>query len=283
VVVAFLGTGGMGLPMARNLARARLEVRAWNRTRSRAAPLTADGVTVCESPRDAVEGADVLVTMLTDGPAVAAAVQGALRPGLLWLQTSTVGVEWTERLAAEAERAGALLVDAPVLGSTQPAAAGELTVLASGPDDAIDRLGPVLDAIGSRTLRLGPAGAGTRLKLVFNLWILSVTAAAGEAIALADALGPGGRAFLDLIAGGPADAGYAQRKGPLMLDRDYAPSFRLGLGRKDAALALEAARSEEVDLRLGEALLEAIDAAIELGYADSDIAAVHESTRRGSA
>jgi 3-hydroxyisobutyrate dehydrogenase len=268
--------------MARNLARSGLEVRVWNRTRARAEPLAADGIAVCDSPAAAADGADVLVTMLTDGPAVSESVAGLLRPGLLWLQTSTVGVEWCERLAAEAERGGAVLVDAPVLGSVAPAEAGELTVLASGPDEAIGRLAPVLDAIGSSTLRLGAAGAGTRMKLVFNFWILAVTAAASEAIALAEELGAGGGRFLELIAGTFADAGYAQRKGPSMLARDYPPSFRLGLGRKDAALALEAGRAEELRLRLGEALVAAMDAAIARGYGDSDIAAVHEATRSGS-
>jgi 3-hydroxyisobutyrate dehydrogenase len=283
VDVAFLGTGAMGLPMARNIARAGHAVRAWNRTRERAEPLAADGVVVCDTPAEAADGADALVTMLTDGPVVAESVDGILRPGVLWLQTSTVGVEWHERLAEAAAEAGAILVDAPVIGSVQPAEAGELTVLASGPDDAIDRLEPVLDAIGSSTLRLGPAGAGTRMKLVFNFWILAVTATAGETIALAEALGVGGDRFLELIAGGFADAGYAQRKGPLMLKRDYTPSFRLGLGRKDAALALEAGRAEGLDLRLAEALVAAMDVAIERGHADSDIAAVHEATRPGSA
>jgi 3-hydroxyisobutyrate dehydrogenase len=283
VDVAFLGAGAMGLPMARNIARAGHVVRAWNRTRERAEPLAAEGVVVCDTPAEAADGAEALVTMLTDGPVVAEAVDGILRPELLWLQTSTVGVEWHERLAGAAAEAGAILVDAPVIGSVQPAEAGELTVLASGPDDGIDRLEPVLDAIGSSTLRLGPAGAGTRMKLVFNFWILAVTATAGETIALAEALGVGGDRFLELIAGGFADAGYAQRKGPLMLKRDYTPSFRLGLGRKDAALALEAGRAEGLDLRLAEALVAAMDVAIERGHADSDIAAVHEATRPGSA
>ena len=282
MVVAFLGTGGMGLPMARNVARAGHDVRTWNRTRARAEPLAADGVTVCETPAEAAEGADVLVTMLTDGPSVAESVEGVLRPGLIWLQTSTVGVEWIERLEAAADRAGAALVDAPVLGSIAPAEAGELIVLASGPGEAIDTVAPLLDAIGTQTHRLGAVGAGTRMKLVFNFWILSVTASAGETIALAEELGAGGRRFLELIAGTFADAGYAQRKGPLMLERDYPPSFRLALGRKDAALALEAGRAEELELRLGAALLEAMDVAIARGYGESDIAAVHESTRRGS-
>jgi 3-hydroxyisobutyrate dehydrogenase len=281
--VAFLGTGAMGAPMARNLARAGHEVRAWNRTRARAEPLAADGVTVSNSPAAAAEGADVLVTMLSDGPAVAAAVDGLLSAGLLWLQMSTIGVAWTERLAGRAREAGTVFVDAPVTGSIGPADTGELTVLASGPDEARERAAPVFDAVGSRTLWLGEAGAGTRQKLVFNFWILATTAAAGDTLALAEALGVDGARFLESLEGGIADSPYARGKGPLMLRREYPASFRLELGRKDAALAVEAAREAGFKLVAADGVLAAYDRAIERGYGDADIAAVHESTRPGRA
>jgi 3-hydroxyisobutyrate dehydrogenase len=279
MVVAFLGTGAMGAPMARNIARAGHEVRAWNRTRERAEPLAADGVTVCDTPAEAVGPADVLVTMLSDGPAVASVVDGVLRKRLLWLQMSTVGLDWTERFAAAAREAGAVFVDAPSLGSIGPAERGELTVLASGPDEARERAASIFDAVGSGTRWLGESGAGTRLKLVFNFWILATTAAAGETLALAEALGVDGQGFLEQIEGGFADAPYARFKGPLMLRREYTPSFRLALGRKDAALAVEAGRKAGVEMPVAEAVVAAMDRAIERGYGDGDIAAVIESTR----
>ena len=281
--IALLGTGAMGEPIARNLLAAGFELRAWNRTPTRAQPLAEAGATVVRTPAEAGDGADVLLTMLADGPAVAAAADGVLRDGLLWLQLSTVGIRWTERLAAAAADADAVFVDAPVLGSIDRAASGELTVLASGPDDAHEAAAPVFDAIGSATQWLGAAGAGTRLKLVLNSWVLGTTALTAETIALADALGVGGARFLELIAGTFTDSPYGQVKGRKMVAADWEPLFRLELGRKDAALALEAAREAGLEPAVAAAVVEAFSRALERGYGDGDIAAVIEATRPGSA
>ncbi len=197
--VAVLGTGIMGLPMARNLAKAGLEVRAWNRTREKAEPLADDGVTVAGS------AAGVVVTMLADGDAVKQVAEEALGEAgdALWLQTSTVGLAATRELAELAERSGTAFVDSPVLGTKAPAEQGELVVLASGPEDVRDAAAPVFDAIGKKTLWLGEAGAGTRMKLVLNMWLLSLTAALGESIALAEALGADPATFLEILDGAP--------------------------------------------------------------------------------
>src|SRR5438105_3957261 len=147
--VAFLGTGIMGAPMAANLARAGLDVRVWNRTRAKAEPLAETGARVADTAAAAAEGADILVTMLADGPAVAESFEAAsVGSGTLWLQMSTVGLEWTDRLAAAADKAKAVFVDAPVLGTKQPAEKGQLLVLASGPEDVHDRAAEVFDVLG---------------------------------------------------------------------------------------------------------------------------------------
>src|SRR5262249_35143885 len=142
LTVAFLGTGGMGGPRARTIARAGLTVRAWNRTAERARPLENDGATVVERAEDAVEGADVAVTMLSDADAtidVADTLLPALGPDAIWVQAGTIGIDPIEHCIDLAERAGRTIIDAPVLGTLKPAQDGKLTVLASGPDDAIDR------------------------------------------------------------------------------------------------------------------------------------------------
>jgi 3-hydroxyisobutyrate dehydrogenase len=283
VVVAFLGTGAMGAPMARNIAAAGHDVRAWNRTPARAEAIAGERLTAWTSASEAAAGADVLVTMLADGAATAEATGGALREGLVWAQMGTVGLEWNERLAEQAASAGASFVDAPVLGSLPAAESAELIVLASGPDAAIDAAQPVFDAIGTETHRLGDVGAGTRMKLVFNYWVLVLTALTGETVALADGLGAGGGRFLELIAGRLPDSAYAQMKGKKMVTGDLSPMFRLVLGRKDVALALEAARDAQLDLAVGDAVLAEMDLAIRRGYGDADTAAVIEATRRGSA
>ena len=282
-VVAFFGTGAMGAPMARNLADAEFDVRAWNRSASRADELAAHGVTVCATPADAAAEADVLVTMLSDGPTTAEVVEGTLRPGLLWAQMGTVGIEWALRLAELAGVAQADFLDAPVIGSTPAADAGELVVFASGADDAIDRAEPVFAVVAKETLRVGEVGAATRLKLVFNYWALGLTALTGEVLALAERLDVGGERFLKLIEGGFADSTYAQLKGKKMLTRDWTPLFKLTLGRKDVALVLDAAVGAGLDLALGKAVLEELDRAIIRGYGDGDTAAVIEAIRPGSA
>jgi 3-hydroxyisobutyrate dehydrogenase len=276
--IAFLGTGAMGAPMARNLVRAGHVVRVWNRTATRAEELVADGAVACGTPAEACDGADVLVTMLADGPATAAAVQGVLRPGLAWAQMGTVGVEWTERFAGLAAGAGTLYADAPVLGSLAPAESGELTVLAAGSDEALDACQEVFDVVGSRTLRLGAAGNGTRMKLVLNFWVLGQTALVGEVVSLAEALGVGAAQFLDLIEGGFTDAPYARLRARRMLDHDFAPMFSLALGHKDVSLALEAGTAEGLQLDVAAAVGEEMRRAIAKGYGAEDIGAVVTAT-----
>jgi 3-hydroxyisobutyrate dehydrogenase len=169
-VIAFLGTGRMGGPMAANLVRAGFVVRAWDRTASRAAALVKDGATVAASPAQAVKGAGILITMLADGPATEQALRGPdggldLAPGLIWIQMATVGMEWTERFVNTATRYRVSFFDAPVSGSQEPAQAGELTILASGPSWMQEAVAPVFAALGRATTWLGPAGNGTRAKL----------------------------------------------------------------------------------------------------------------------
>jgi 3-hydroxyisobutyrate dehydrogenase len=280
--VAVLGTGTMGAPMARNLAAAGLDVRAWNRTRERAEALGGDGIEVAETPAEAAAGADAVLTILSDGRAVYAVMadEGALEAmssDAVWIQASTVGLASTEELTGIAERAGVPFVDSPVLGTKAPAEAGELTVLASGPEDALVRARPVFDAIGARTLELGPAGGGSRMKLVVNEWLLSLTAALAETLALADRLSVEGSKFLEVIEGGPIDVGYAQLKGKMMLTGDYEPSFALALARKDADLVREAAAAEGIELPLNAVVRDRFAAAEAAGHGDADMAAVHEA------
>ncbi|MDT8914033.1 NAD(P)-dependent oxidoreductase [Amycolatopsis sp. PS_44_ISF1] len=282
--IAFLGTGIMGRPMAANLARAGHEVRAWNRTRAKAEPLAAEGATVFGSAREAVDGAEIVVTMLADGPTVAEVIAGAgLAPGTLWLQTSTVGIEWAGRLAGAAERAGVAFVDCPVMGTRLPAERAELQVLAAGPAEVRERAAPVFDAIGVRTRWLGPEpGTATRLKLVMNGWVLALTNATAESLALAGALGVDPESFFDVMTGTTFDVGYARMKGPLMLSGDYPASFPAALAAKDARLVVEAA-GDEVDLAGAKAALAHLEAVVEAGHGEEDMAVLYRAVAKGRA
>ncbi|HEY4826217.1 MAG TPA: NAD(P)-dependent oxidoreductase [Solirubrobacteraceae bacterium] len=254
IQVAVLGAGStMGLPMARNIARSGMKVRGWNRTIEKASSLEDDGVQVCETPRDAAAGANVILTMLADGDAVIDAVEHAIDKAsddVLWLQMSTIGEAATDRCAEVAQSHSLTLIDAPVLGTKQPAEDGKLVVLASGPADARARVQPIFDAVGQKTIWVGEAGAGTRLKMVANSWVLTVTEGTAETIALAEGLGLDPQLFLDAVEGGALDLPYLRMKGKAIIGRDFEASFRLRLAAKDARLIEESAQRHDIDVPL---------------------------------
>lgn len=278
--VAVLGTGTIGVPIARNLAGAGFDVRVWNRTREKAEPLAEDGATVCDSAVGAARDAELVLTVLADAESIAETVEEVeFADDAIWVQIATVGVDGAERLAELAAEKGVSFVDAPVLGTRQPAEQGKLVVLASGSHEALDRCAPVFDAIGQATRRLGAVPNGSKLKMVTNLWLLAVTEGAAEAIALAEGLGLDPREFLDTMEGSQIDTPYLHLKGEAMLERKLDPSFKLKLAEKDASLVLEAAARAGVEPRVARAVREAFERGIELGHGDEDMAAVYFAAR----
>src|SRR4051812_7753586 len=279
--VAVLGAGGtMGLPVARNIAKAGTQGRAWNRTREKAKPLSADRIEVLDTAADAVSGAKTILTILTDADAVLSTMDGpegalsAAEQGAIWLQMTTIGIEGTERCAVLADQHRVTLVDAPVVGTKQPAEQGKLTVLASGPDDTLDACQPIFDAIGQKTVRLGEAGAGTRMKLVINSWLLSLVEGLAETIAFAEGIGVDPETFLETISGGPVDNPYAQMKGKMMIERNFEPAFKLELAAKDARLVLEAMERHDLDLPMLQAIRDQLAEAAE-DYGEKDMSATY--------
>ncbi|GII79436.1 dehydrogenase [Sphaerisporangium rufum] len=279
--VAVLGTGIMGAPMARNLLKQGHQVRVWNRTTSRAEPLRDAGGIVAGTPAEAVESADVIITILTDGEAVRETMTGAaagLRPGQIWAQMSTVGPAALAPLAELAGEHGLVFVDAPVQGTKQPAESGQLIILAAGPADARPVLQPLFDAMGRRTEWLGEdgaSGAGTRLKLAGVNYAIALTAVLGESLALAKGLGTDPKLFVDLITGGPLDSAYFQAKTKALLEGDLSPSFTLANAEKDLRLVSQAAAAHGVRLDLTPAAVERFRRAIDQGHGDQDMAAAY--------
>ena len=174
--VALLGTGIMGTPMARSLLKAGLRVRVWNRTAEKARVLAAEGADLAETPADAVREAAFVITMLTDTAAVLSVMEQAAESvpdGAVWLQTS-MDTD-AERAARLANDHGITFVSCPVIGTRETAKRGRLVVLASGPADALDRAQPIFDAIGSKTVRLGPeAGRVSHFTLVATAWTVGL-------------------------------------------------------------------------------------------------------------
>jgi 3-hydroxyisobutyrate dehydrogenase len=246
----------MGFAMARNLARAGFAVRAWNRSRQKAEPLAEDGATVAGSAADASGGADVVLTILADTEAVLAAVEGdggafsgQLGSEAIWLQMSTIGEAGSERCSQTASAHGVGFVDAPVLGTKQPAEEGQLVILGSGRAELHSRVEEIFAVLGQRTMWVGEeAGMGSRLKVAVNSWLLAVVEAGAESLALAEGLGLDPRLILEAIEGGALDLPYLRMKAQAMLEREFPPSFRLALAAKDAALVEESADRHQLDL-----------------------------------
>jgi 3-hydroxyisobutyrate dehydrogenase len=275
VTIALLGTGIMGAGMARNIAAAGLPLVVWNRSRDKAESL-ADVATVAGSVAEAVEGADVVVTMLYDADSVAAVMEearGHLAPDAVWVQQSTVGVEGSDRLAALAEDLGVTLVDAPVLGTRKPAEDGALVILASGPSSARGAVEPLFDAIGSRSMWVGEAGAGSRLKLCANAWVATVLEGIADSLALTRALGLDPQLFLDAVKGGAMDAPYVQLKGGAMLADSFDTAFALDGALKDVDLILAAADGVDLDLGPLAGVRAHLARAVDDGHGEKDMAA----------
>ncbi|WNI15373.1 NAD(P)-dependent oxidoreductase [Actinacidiphila sp. ITFR-21] len=281
LTVTVLGTGLMGAGMARSLVAAGHRVRAWNRTTARALPLAEHGVEVVADPAEAVRGADAVLTMLLDGPAVLDVMRTAapvLAAGTVWAQTSTVGPSSQRELAALAAEHGLLFLDSPVLGTKSVAETGKLTVTAAGPAAARPVADRVFDAIGGRTVWLDGDAAdspASALKLVLNNWVLALTVATGETLALAKGLGVDPARFFDAIEGGAMDVAYLRIKGAAILGGDFSPSFTVEGAEKDLRLIVAAGESAGVTLDAAAAGAERMRRAGELGYAGEDMAAAY--------
>jgi 3-hydroxyisobutyrate dehydrogenase len=282
---AVLGTGIMGAAMARTLSREGHDVTVWNRTPERSEAVAGQGITASRGIAEAVSRCDVVITMLYDADSVlsiAGELVAALGPESVWLQCTTVGPAGIRRIAAAVGPVTDLLLDAPVLGTRQPAETGDLVVLVSGPSAAVDRAQPALDAIGARALRIGDGvGPASALKLAVNSWVASINAATGQAMALAEALGVEPRLFLEAIEGGASDSAFAQTKGAMMADRAWQePAFALDSVRKDVGLMIEAGTEASFPVELLQALFATYDRASQQGLGAADMAAVRAAFDR---
>jgi 3-hydroxyisobutyrate dehydrogenase len=275
--VAVLGAGTMGAPIARSLLHAGFEVRVWNRTPAKAAAVSVDAhraLTVAE----AAAGADVLITMLADGAAVEQVMAGPagalsmLPAGAVWIQMSTVGVEWSERFASLVAGHDVAFVDAPVSGSSEAAEKGELIILASGATTLRSTVEPIFDVLGRQTLWLQSTGDGSRLKLALNNWLAVLVEGMVETLTLSEALGLDPNLLLEAIGAGPMASGYALAKGAAMLNAEFVPGFPLRHATKDAELALSAAHRHGVELPMTTALLPRWYQAIAGDHGDDDVA-----------
>ena len=278
--VTVLGMGTMGAAMARALLRSGFEVTVWNRSPEKSKPLADDGARVATGPADAVRDADVVLTMLFDSRAVlevAAEFLPAMPDGAIWMQSSTIGAQGMQAVGAAASSNDVTVVDAPVLGTKDPAEHAALTVLASGDPHGVAILRPVFDAIGSRTIVVGERlGAASDLKLVCNTWVASLTAGTAQSLALSRRFGLDPNLFLDAISGSASDSPYAHIKGAVMLEGTRAPQFALDGLLKDLRLA-QATAGAAGDTPYLDGLERLYAAESDAGHGRDDVAWVYDA------
>ena len=231
--VAFLGIGTMGHAMATRALGAGIPTIVWNRDPEATRDLADLGAEVAEIPADAARRAAIVVTMVTDADVVLAIAKdqgmlAALAPGAIWVQMSTIGVAGIKRVEAlvEAERPDVILIDAPVSGSKEPAERGQLTIFASGPEAVRSRLGPLFDALGQRTIWVGPVGVGSRLKLVANVWLALAAEGVNSSVALARRLGLETETVVNALGGGPLVSPWQAAKFERIAQGDFSVAVR---------------------------------------------------------
>jgi 3-hydroxyisobutyrate dehydrogenase len=278
VRVAVLGAGIMGAAMARRLLAAGLPTTVWDRSPSATVPLGEAGAVVAASAADAVRAARVVITMLPTADVVTSVVvdggvAAAFAAGAVWAQMGTIGVAATTRVAGRLGemRPDVLFVDAPVSGSKGPAESGQLLILASGPAEAEVIVAPAFSAIGRKTVWLGDAGQGSRMKLIVNAYMSVLIEGVAEALELAGALGIDPARLDEVIEGGPLDAPIADAKLHKMERGEFAPEFPLEWALKDVDLALEAASGDTLPLLA--ALSRQWHAAVDAGHGREDVSA----------
>src|SRR5690242_9579837 len=286
--IGFIGLGLMGKPMAQNLLKAGFPLTIWNRTASKADDLVRGGAKLAENPREVAERSDVLITIVSDPPAVEEVLfkdgaLAALRKGSVLVDSSTVSPELARKLAGACKDRGVDFLDAPVTGGTWGAEKGELVFMIGGDKSVYERVKPALDAMGKKFFLLGPNGAGQTIKLAMNLLYALEVQAFAESLALVAAGGVEPEKLVEVMQSSMGRAPILDIKAPFMLKHEFPASFPLRLMHKDVRLALELARQRKIDLPAGSAAYTTYSAVKEQSTDDPDYAAVARFWKKAQA
>jgi len=278
--VGLIGLGLMGGPMGQNLLRAGFTLVVWNRTKAKADDLVREGAKLAADPGAVAGEADVLITIVSDPAALEEVLFGArgaieaLRPGSTLVDSSTVSPELARQIAAACAEHGVDFLDAPVTGGTWGAKKGELVFMIGGKAEVLERVRPVLEAVGKKFLLLGPSGAGQTVKLGMNLLLALQVDAFAEALALVTAGGVPAEKLIEVLQSSMARSGVLDVKAPMMVKGEFPASFPLRLMHKDVRLALELARNKGVTLPCGTAAYATYSAVMNSSLDDPDFSAV---------
>lgn len=280
--VGFIGLGLMGRPMAANLLKAGYELTVWNRTASRADSLVTQGAKIAASPRDLAAASEVIFTIVSDPPALESVLWGdsgvfaGMRSGSVLVESSTVSPGLEKRVSAAAAAKGAEFLEAPVTGGTWGAEKGDLVFMVGGNAETLQRVEPVMSAMGKRFFHLGPVGAGQTVKLAMNLLLALEVEAFAEALALVTHAGIAGDKLFEVMQSSMGRSGLLDLKGAMMLKGEYKPSFPLRLMHKDMSLALDLANQLGVPLPAAAAAREILSATKGASTEDVDFSAIAE-------
>ena len=284
--VAFLGLGLMGSGMARRLIGAGFAVTVYNRNAEKAAPLAAAGARVAATPRAAAAGAGIIISMVADDGASRSlwlgengALAGA-QPGTVCIECSTVTVGWIHELAGAVKAAGGALLDAPVTGSKNNAAAGELNFLVGGDPFVLEQARPVLAVMSKSIAHLGPTGSGAMIKLINNFVCGVQVAALAEALTMIERSGLERARALEVLTNGAPGSPLVKIVSARMSASDFTPNFHLHLLAKDLVYAIHEGAKLGVELVTGAAALRDFQNGLAAGLAHQDMSAVIEPLRQ---
>jgi 3-hydroxyisobutyrate dehydrogenase len=283
--IAFLGLGLMGSGMARRLLDANFSVTVYNRNPAKAAPLASAGAKVAPSPRAAAQNAGVIISMLADDAAARAVwlgTDGALASvsaGTICVECSTASVGWVRELSAAVLARGGEFLDAPVTGSRDQAAAGQLNFLVGGPESTLEKIRDVLAPMAKSVTSIGPVGSGALIKLINNFVCGVQIAALAEGMAMIERGGLDRAKAIEVITSGSPGSPLVKTVAARMAKPDYTPNFLLRLMAKDLTYAQQEATGQSLNLTTATAALEVFETAIKFGHGEKDIAAVIEPLR----
>lgn len=287
--IAVIGMGTMGAPMALNLVSAGHDVVVHNRTRAREEPVAAQGAARAASPREAAQGAEVVLVCVSDTPDVEHVLFGAedgalhgLAGGTLVIDCSTVSPEGTREFARRLHEKDVGFVDAPVSGGSEGAIAGTLAIMCGGTEEDVARARPILDVVGARVTHVGPVGAGQIAKAVNQVVISGTYQAVAEGVALAAKAGADPKKVVAAIAGGAAGSWVLEHRADNMIEDRYPLGFRVRLHRKDLGIALDTARASGAFLPVASYVAASEDALIAQGFGDEDMSALARAVRHAS-
>lgn len=285
--VGFLGLGIMGMPMARHLAAAGYPVTVYNRTAARAETARDFAASVARTPKDAADRSQVLITMVSDAPQIHSLLEGpdgvlaTSNPSLIWVQTSTIGIEETQEFGEMAARRGWRYLDCPVAGSKAQVEAAQLILLAGGAEDLVEEVRPILLAMGKAIVHAGEVGAGSALKLCMNLIVAQMTTALAESAALAEAAALDPAKIFEVLRQSPAlDCGYFRIKERTLLEKDFAPAFSLNNVLKDVRYMTREAATRRLRLPVTQAVRTLMEESVALGHGDEDLMSIFVTLKR---